>query len=353
MRGLRRPTVVFMTVVLASGLAACGDGGDDTESGSEEPAAVTTTASATGTDAVDIVMADYSYTISGNLNAGGTIRLSNTGKEFHMMGLGRLKPGKTLADLTTILQSFAEGPPGGEGEGPTTTAVAGSATTTTAGATGPSTTSSETQGEGEGEEEGDPTLEVVDEVGAPGAFMGPGQKAEITVPSLGAGTYALVCFIPVEGGGPPHFAQGMVGQLTVVGAKAKAPTADATFKLEAGKAITGPATLTAGKRVLKFEAAPGGEQLEPGLVRLDANTTIADINRAFEAFETEDDFVLPLKAASLIPGDLIAGVFDFGSATEVYLGVNLTAGTYGIDGHDSDPEDSPVDPVEQLTFTVT
>ncbi len=63
--------------------------------------------------------------------------------------------------------------------------------------------------------------------------------------------------------------------------------------------------------------------------------------------------MLPVNAAALIPGQLIAGVFDFDDADAIYLGVDLTAGTYGIDAHDSDVEDAPADAIEQATFTVT
>ena len=175
------------------------------------------------------------------------------------------------------------------------------------------------------------------------------------MPDFGEGTYAMICFLPTEGDPEmtPHFAKGMVGQLTVAGAKAAEPTADATFKVELGKPVTGPATLTAGKHVLKFEAVGDSGEAEPGLAKLDPGKTVADINRAFEAFEQGDDFVLPLNAAATIPGQLMVGLFDFDDVTTVYVGVDLTAGTYGIDAHDSDVDDPPVDSVEQLTFTVT
>ena len=337
MRSLRRPAAVFIAIALTGGLAACGD--DDDEATTATTTA--TTAVASGADAIDITMNEYSYVVGGDLKPGGTIRLSNAGKEFHMMGLAKLKEGKTIADVTDLLAQFAEGPPGGEEEGPTTTAGAGGATTTAAG--------------GAEEEEEDPFLEITDEVGAPGAFMGPGQKADITVPSLGEGTYAMICFIPVEGDAEetPHFAKGMVGQLTVAGDKAAEPTADATFKVELGKPVTGPATLTAGRHVLKFEKVGDSDEAEPGLAKLDPGATPADINRAFEAFEQEESFILPVNAAATLPGELIVGAFDFYDADAIYLGVDLTAGTYGIDAHDSDLEDVPVDAIEDATFTVT
>jgi hypothetical protein len=369
MRSFRRGTSVFLALLLAGSLAACGDDDDDAGGGG----ATETTEVATGADAVDVVMTDYAYSISGNLKPGGTIRLSNNGKEFHMMALGRLKEGKTLGDLTTILQQFASGPPEGEGTstttgagGATTTTAAGGVTTTTASggstttAAGGSTTTAESgvsttrpaEGATGGEEEEDPTLEVIDEVGMPGTFQGPGQRAEITVPDFGEGTYAMICFIPTEGGGPPHFAQGMIGQLTVAGEQAAEPTADATFRIESGKAITGPSSLQAGRRVLKFEAVgDGADQLEPGMAKLNQGATVADINQAFETlFMTES---LPTNAAAQVPGQLVASLFDFGEARSVYVATDLSAGTYGVVGNDTDPEDVPLDPVEKTTFTVT
>jgi len=324
---------VFIALALAGGLAACGD---DKESESAQ----TATTTVRGEDAIDVTMTDYAFAVSGNLKPGGTISLSNAGKEFHLMALGRLKEGKTVADLVTVLES---GPPP---EAPTTTAATGSPTTTAA------TESTTTTAQAAPEEEEDPTAEIIDEVGAPGTFMGPGQKADITVPSFGAGTYALICFLPTEGGGPPHFAKGMVGQLTVVGEKAAEPTADATFKVEAGKPITGPSTLTAGKHILKFEAAPGpaSDQLEPGLAKLDEGKTVADVNQGFETLFATDE--APLNAAALIPAKLLASLFDFGPARTVYVGVDLTPGTYGVVANDTDPDDALIDPIEKTTFTV-
>jgi hypothetical protein len=361
MRSLRRPAAVFIAIALTGGLAACGDDSDD------EATTATTTATTeapSGADAVDLTMTEYSYTVGGDLKPGGTIRLSNEGKEFHMIGLAKLKEGKTIGDVTAVLAQFAEGPPGGDEEGgPTTTAGAGGATTTTeadttttaAGGSATTVAGTGTTIPGGEEEEGDPFAEVAEEIGAPGTFMGPGQKADITVPSLAEGTYAMICFIPVEGDAEetPHFARGMVGQITVAGDKAAEPTADATFRVELGKAITGPTTLTAGRRVLKFEAVGDAGEAEPGLAKLNPGATPGDINRAFEEFEEEDSFILPVNAASMIPGQLIASVFDFEDADAIYLGVDLTAGTYGIDAHDSDVEDPPADSIEQATFTVT
>ncbi len=43
----------------------------------------------------------------------------------------------------------------------------------------------------------------------------PGQEGAKVETQLKAGRYALVCFLPVAGNGPPHFTRGMVQEFTV------------------------------------------------------------------------------------------------------------------------------------------
>ncbi len=43
----------------------------------------------------------------------------------------------------------------------------------------------------------------------------PGQEGPSLKAQLKAGNYALVCFLPVGGSGPPHFSRGMVQEFTV------------------------------------------------------------------------------------------------------------------------------------------
>ncbi len=131
-------------------------------------------------------------------------------------------------DARRPAEGVERGAPGGEG--PPTSA----ATSTTAPARGVTSSTSAARG-GQDEEEQDPTTEILDDLGLPRAFMGPGESAEVTVPNLQPGTYALICFIPTEGEGTPHLAKGMVGQLEVVAGAAPAPpTADATYRLAPG-----------------------------------------------------------------------------------------------------------------------
>lgn len=299
-------------------LAGCGKNDDPAVGGTAtttEPGTATTVAAAK--DVVGITLAEYSFTVDATLKAGGTVKVTNAGKEFHMLGVGKFKDGKTLADLQAAL---AKPPPEGQGEG----------------------------------ERDDPTKDVLDEVSQPSGIFGPGQTAAVTAPNFGAGEYALICFIPTEGPeGTPHFAKGMVGTLKVDAAKAPEPTADATYNLAPGKAITGPATLTAGRHVLRLQSAPGSKDLEPVLAKADVGKTIADMDIAFDSFESKEGFALPVGAADKIPGKVIAGLFDLGENPTLYLTVDLTPGTYTLGAQDSDVKDAPSDPVEKILIKVS
>jgi len=346
-----RAGIVALSAVLAMGLAACGD--DD-----DEPAAPaeTTTPAPQGSATVTIDMVDYGYQVSGPLIAGGTLKFANKGNEFHMVGMGRLKAGKTMADLQKAL---SEAPPGGEGGPPTTaggapTTSSRAATTTTSRgsstSSGPSTTAA--GGAAGGEEEQDPTAEILDEIGLPGNFMGPGESAEVTVPDLQPGTYALVCFVPTEGEGAPHFIHGMIGQLEVVAGQAPPPpTADATYKLAPGKAVEGPTTLTAGRHTIRFEAAPGSEQLEPGVARLNPGATFGQLDAALtELFESEEP---PAKGvARTLPGQIIFGGFDLEGVTSFFLTLDLKPGNHIIVAEDTDAE-APGAPKEIIAVRVS
>ena len=305
----RRRTWSAVSILTAAVLAACGGGGGQ-EAGREEAPGE----QAPGEDAVDVTLQEYAFVMRGPLKAGGTFRLRNTGKEFHMMALGKLKSGKTLEDLK---QALAQPPPPGP----------------------------------EGEQQ-DPSAEIVDEVGAPGTIIGPGQAAEVTSPALGAGRYALVCFFPVEGGGPPHFAQGMIGALTITDERAAEPVADVTSRIARGRPVEGPTTLSPGRHVLKFEAGEGGDELEPGLLELKPGKTVTDVIRTIKSFEQGNDFVLPAGAAAGFPAEVPAALLDFRAAKALYLGVDLSPGTYAVDAHDTDVDDEPENPVEQITITV-
>lgn len=326
-------TALLMAGVLVAGLVACGEDKDEASTSTTvaqaQPAPV-------GSPVVSIDMLENSFAVSGPLVAGGTLKLSNKGTELHMAVVNRFKVGKTMTDLQGVLTKLAS-----ESPGPiTTTTVRGTTTSTTV--RGATTTTTVAGGRDQ-----NPFADVLeDESGIPGGVLSPGETAEVTVSTLQAGTYALICFIPGEGDGVRHFEKGMVGQLEVVaGASPAVPTADATYKVAKGKAVEGPTTLTAGRHTIKFEAAAGSAQLEPSLIRLNPGTTLAALDAAFtKLFESDTP---PAKgAAAKLPGQVVYGGLDFGNVTILYLTVELKAGTYVIVAEDTDVDPKP--PAKEL-----
>ena len=209
-----------------------------------------------------------------------------------MMGLGKLKEGKTLADVTTLLQRGTAG--GGEVRPPPPRA----------GAEATHHHGRRPGREGEDEEE-DPFAEIGDDVGAPGSFMGPGQKADITVPSFGEGTYAMVCFIPTEGGGHAPLRQGH-GR-PAHGGRRQGGRAHGRRHLQGragqGRRRTGhPHRRQARAQVRGRRRTPGSwSRAWPSSTRA---RRVADINRAFEAFEPRTTSSSRSTPPPLFPGQL-------------------------------------------------
>ncbi|HUR22624.1 MAG TPA: hypothetical protein VMZ73_02010 [Acidimicrobiales bacterium] len=359
-------TALLMAGVLALGLAACGDDGD--EKSTATTAAPVTTPVPKGAPMVSIDMVENAFQVSGALTAGGTLKFSNKGTEIHMALVQRFKPGKTMTDLQLVLSQLASqgGPTTTAASAATTTTARGATTTTAQGATtstAPGATTTTSRGATTTTSRGSTTTTVApnqnpfvdvleDSGGLPGAVMSPGEIAEVTVPTLQVGSYALICFVPGEGDGVPHFAEGMVGQLDVVaGDPPPVPTADVTYKLAPGKAVEGPATLTAGRHTMKFEAAAGSAQLEPALARLNPGATFTALDAAItKLFESDTP---PAKGSTAkLPGQIVYGGLDLGTVTAFYLTVELKAGTYVIDAEDTDVTTKGT-PKELITIKVS
>ena len=102
-----------------------------------------------------------------------------------------------------------------------------------------------------------------------------------------------------------------------------------------GKAVEGPATLTAGRHVIKFEAAAGSGQLEPTIARLNAGATFSSLDKAISnLFESDKP---PAKGAAMkLPGQIVFGGFDLMAINEFYVAVDLKAGNYIIAANDTD-----------------
>jgi hypothetical protein len=330
----RKLALVALASLFALGLAACGS--DDDGNAADT---TTTEAEETGSDTIKITYKDYAYEVSGPLTAGGTIELENAGKEFHMMGVVKLKRGKTLKDVQSLLKKFSEEDSGdsGSAEETTTTQAASTATTTA---------------DGGGEEE-DPFAELGDDPGLPGNVMAPGAAVAVTLPDLEPGTYAMMCFIPGEGDGAPHFTKGMINEFKVVEGDAPAPpTADATYKVAKGKAVEGPATLTAGEHTIKFEGVGDASELEPGFGRANPGTTFAQFNKALSDL-FESDAPPPKGAAAKVPGELTFAGFDLRGINSYYVTATFEPGTYFVVAEDSDDEDDPDLPKELIQIKVS
>lgn len=259
-------------------------------------------------DAIEVTMGDYAYKVSGPLKSGGTIRYRNTGKEAHVAVYLRLRPGKTLADVQTALAS----------------------------------------------DKPDALASVGEEVSLPGAMVSPGHEVAITVPTLKAGTYVLICFIPAETDGKPHFMKGMISQITVAAVKAKASAGDVKFDVTPGKGIIGPNSLKAGKHTFDLRVGPGGAALEPLLLAVPNGETVASIATKIDAiFATADKGAMAKGSGAKLAKLLVFAGFDFKETRTASFGVNLKPGNYILAAVDNDKKPLP-DPIrEQITIKVT
>jgi hypothetical protein len=284
----RVAAVIAALAVATSALAACGD--DD-----ENEAAPDAT----------IEMSEYRYDVSGEIPKEGLVRLENTGDEFHMIGVGRLKDERTtLKEATEALKT-----------------------------------------EDEADDE-----RLYEEEGLPGSILGPGESADVSFGALEPGRYVVACFINVAGEETPHFIRGMTGEFTVTDDEADAHEADVTYEAAPGKAITGPTELEAGYHLLRVHRSADGEGLEPGIVKLDDGKTFEDFAKAIKLF---DEGPLPKNAANKLPGDFVVSSFDFEDEEDLLIGVDLEPGTYVLIAQDSDADDVPEVPVERIEITVS
>ncbi|MEY2476144.1 MAG: hypothetical protein QOG87_1459 [Actinomycetota bacterium] len=322
---------ISLAVLLAFGLTACGSDDEGSDTGAQS--------GGDGSDTVQIEYVDYGYKVSGPLTAGGTIEFTNAGKEVHMMFLGKLKAGKTLAEVQELLAQMGGEEQGGEG--------GGDPAVDTTGPSQPDTTAAEAAG---GEDE-NPLVDVMDEIGIPWNLMTPGASAAVTAPDLAPGDYAMICFLPTEGTGEPHFAKGMVNQLEVVEGDVAEPKADVTYKIAAGKAPDGPANLTAGEHTVKFEKVGDGDELEPSIGKLDTGKTFVEVDAAFESlFGGEEP--PPKGSGEGLPADVFIGG-DFLTEKSFYVTMEFVPGKYVIVAEDSEDEEDVSPPKELLDVTMT
>lgn len=311
---------VVAALLLGLGLAACTDersppGVVATTSSAPPTAGPGAAAGAAGADnRVEVDMAEYRFGVTGGLVAGtGTIGLRNSGTEMHMAAFGLLRPGRTLADARTALAS---------------------------------------------EDAGAYDAVFAADVDAPGAILSPGQSQELTTDVLGAGTYALMCFIPTAGEATPvpHLAKGMLATLVVAPGAAKADAtipAGAEYRIGDGS-IQGPTSLPAGRTTLRMTSGGTGPH-EFFVVRtVTPTTTYADVDAYFtELFE---GLAAPPKGyADTAPGVITASTFDVASGRSVLVSTTLVPGHYliGCASEDASGDRASQHAGEILQVTVT
>lgn len=352
--------------LMAGVLGACGD--DDDEMGS----ATETEKPGSSDNTLEIEMVDYAYAVSGKLRPGlATITSRNTGKEFHMAAIGKLKPGKKAADLRKALES-QDGPEGGGGteggggaEGGGGTEGGGGGGGTEGGGSGGGeqgtaaiqlASLSQQGGEGGGGGQGgDPLAEFVEkELGTPGHLLQPGQSQSLTVDVLEEGSYVLLCFLPTEGEGVPHLAKGMVSGFEVGKgeSRAKAPEADATITLGDEVEPAGvPTDLAAGEHTFKVTAS-GSKGKDFAIANLKEGEPFEAFDKFFESeFEKEGG---PSKgAAQKAPGTIYASTLEIEPGQSIWVTVNIPSGeTYFLNTTNSEnQEEDSVDRFVKVNVT--
>lgn len=236
----------------------------------EKPAAASSEA-APVPNVLTVVTAEYRFTLpSSSIPAGlTTVRLVNSGAEFHHVQLIRLVDGKSFADFTAALQAGGPFP----------------AWAVPAGGPNPS---------------------------APGL-----PESSVTL-RLEPGPYALVCFIP-SADGMPHVAKGMVASLDVVaeGAVAGNPTGDVEMVLT-DYAFGLAAPMTAGPHDIHV-ANQASQPHEVVLVRLAEGAT----GMAFPEWADGG-----MKGPP--PATMIGGVSAIATGQSASFPVDLAPGRYAL-----------------------
>ena len=305
---------VLVAGALVAALGACGDDDDTEDAGS----ATTTTVAGGGSseNELSVEMVDYGYKVDGAVKGGlVTISSRNTGAEWHMAGFGKLKAGATVEQLTTALQAAGEG----------------------------------------GDQEEDPTAAFIEEeLGSPGHILQPGSSQSLTV-DLTPGNYVMLCFLPTEGEGTPHFAKGMVGSFTVEAgdAGAEEPQAEATVTLaDEAEPVGVPTELEAGEHTFAVTSTgSNGKDFIIGQL---------DDDKPFDAFDEyfstlfEQEGGPPKGAAAQAPGRIHASTFEIEPGQTIYVTVELEPGKtffVGTTNVESDGEEESIDKFVEVTVT--
>jgi len=298
-RLLRRAAMVG--ALTAALLGACGDDEDTPSAGGSDTTTSTAAAEGGGDNELQIEMVDYGYKVSGTLKAGlATITSTNTGDEWHMAGMAKLKDGATVDQLVDALKSSSP------------------------------------------DSEEDPTEPFIEEqVDSPGHILQPGATQSLTVDVLTPGKYVLLCFIPSEGDGAPHFAKGMVSGFEVEEGEsgAEEPASDAAIVLPDDAEPTGvPTDLEAGEHTFKVTSS-GAKGKDFIVAQLKDGEDFDSFDTYFESFEKEGG--PPKGFAKEAPGTIAGSTFEVNAGQTIWITVDVPKGdVYFVNTTNSDEEDS-------------
>ena len=278
----RRAAALLLTGALLAGalLAACGD-----DSGSS--AATTGGGTSSPAAGITVVATEYKFAVTGTATGGFVqVRFENDGKEPHILVPFKLKPGKTPADALALLSAQQPDPE-------QVAAVF----------------------------DGDPDTSFY---GTPG-LLPPGDS-ETTVAHFTPGSYVLACFIPSPDG-TPHFALGMLADLTVGEGDTHAPATQGTFEVT-DKTITAPQGVQSGIYEVKNGASTSSDFNVAGPTDAQVSDVDAAVNDYFGAIGTGEAKTFAL------PAPLVAGFSEtMPVGATGYIVIDLKSGRYLMAGN--------------------
>lgn len=222
---------------------------------------------------VIVTATDFAFQAPDSIPAGlAMFHLVNKGPSIHHMQLVQMDSGKTLADLMTAMKT-----PG-------------------------------------------PQPAWVHFIGGPNAVAPTGVDTAVAYATLGAGTYALLCFVP-DTAGRPHFMLGMARALTVTAANVTPmmePQADVTIHMkDYDYTVTG--NLTAGTHTIRV-VNDGPQMHELVLAALAPRKKAKDLV----------NFVLTAHMKGMPPAKPIGGVAGLDPNGHATITVTLAKGNYAL-----------------------
>jgi hypothetical protein len=259
-------TAVVGVVVVAGALGAC----------SKKKNPVEPQAKPEVTNALTITGLDYAFGVEGAVKAGVTkMTFKNGGKDIHMVAGGKLKPGKTVADIQKALT---------------------------------------TDDDKDDKLVFDMSVEATNfpQILTPGA-------STTTYPTLTEGTFGLVCYFSTAEG-KPHFAAGMINEFKVAaGTETVEPEPSLTATID--DKTFGLPDITSGKQTIKV-TNNGKSDHDLTFVKLNDGKTFDQMVVVL------DKFFQGKAKLSELPGGIAGGIVPVKPGTSGVVEIDLPPGKY-------------------------